>query len=467
MAERMVQQGVGQARDLVVVYYLAAELDSKLKQAAPGALILNDTRANTAEYRVVGGGGIAPIRDLAARTGREQGCIIRSITLVGYSAGCQALRAQLQRGAGDLVDGLVPVDGTHASFPAPSELMEIKPWRDFADQARAKRKVMTATHTMLTYTEQLPKPFMCTWHVLQRVTGWPLAEQGEDGVPVPTEEGFLAVWSYADADAAGHRYQGREALPAALEATLKLVRTKPAAVVDAPPTTERSAQPAVEWAGDTLGQRAVAWAEAQMKAGKCEVPKGSNAGPFVAECLEPCVRNGKPLGLRAGNWCAAFACAAEANARLSGDPPPVHEYRASGFELEQDAKAAGVWRAAEQARSGAFEPEVGDIVTFKRGAESWQRHVVRFMRWLDRARGKYETIGGNEADGIRITVHDLAEPQLSGFIELPGAKVETAAGGAFRAAQLMALSDSVMAGGGEDIAAIMARLDADRDGEDA
>lgn len=470
MAIRVVQAGAGQVRDLVVVYFLAQQIDDRVKAAAPGAIIVNDTRADPSIYGAIGTNGIEPIRDLAARMAKELGCEIRTITLAGYSAGCKALRTQLLRTGSGGIDGIVAIDGTHASYPRTNDIIEIDPWRDFAEQAKTRRKVMTATHTMLTYTEKLPRPFMCTWNVLRRVTGWALAEQGGDDKPYVCTDGNLTIKSYAAADAAGHRFQGREALPACLAEVVQKLRAECSRKV----TLQSESIPPGDapWhdATKTLGQRALEWSFAQMRAGQHEVPPGSNSGPFVIDCLAPSVRNGKLLGLKAGNWCAAFACAAEAHARLEGDLPPVHEYRCSGFELEQDAMTSGAWRTVDQLRAGSFELEPGDVVIFTRPGESWQRHVARFVTWTAFVEGKFQTIGGNEADEIRLTEHATSEARIRGFIEIPKRDVTKAERNADRfsdAARLIALSEAVMRGEGCDIAAILKQIDDRNDGEDS
>lgn len=174
------------------------------------------------------------------------------------------------------------------------------------------------------------------------------------------------------------------------------------------------------------GQRCVDWMRAQMMAGVCEEPDGSNNGPEVGEWLGACVRDGEPgigkyLKARGANWCAAFASAADPATRRESDPAAPHKSRCSGFELESDAKGAGAWRPVQMAVSGVWDPEPGDIVTQQRGRPgSWKRHVTRFVGWIDRAWGTLETIGGNERNTICLTKRSVTE--LLGFIELPDSR---------------------------------------------
>lgn len=107
---------------------------------------------------------------------------------------------------------------------------------------------------------------------------------------------------------------------------------------------------------------------------------GRPSAERIAAYFAPCERNGKPLGLRAGNWCAAGACFAAARVVGSADLEAAglpHRYRASGLELEQDAKRLGAWRPIDDVRAGRYLPAPGDLLILSRGAESWQRHVAR------------------------------------------------------------------------------------------
>lgn len=487
---RLVQAGVGDARDLVVVYFLAQQNDGALRAAAPGAIIVNDTRTDTSGYARAGGGGVEPLLDLVPRLEAMLKCSVRSVTLCGWSIGCKAVRSQLLSSDGAGVDAVVAMDGTAANFPTPDERTQIKPWKDFAEQAKAGEKVMVATHTMLTYTEHLPQPFMATWHVLQRVTGFTLAAQGPNDAPVLSQEGQLTVWSYAAADAAGHTFQGREALPRCLAQALARVRfnqqvnPQPSPVYvhnDEPPTTDPSPGSIDPWRdpSKTLGVRCLLWAQAQLDAGKREEPKGSNSGPFVIECLAPCVREGVgKLNLTAGNWCAAFACASEDHARLDSDAPAVHGYRCSGLELEADARKNKAWRCISEWRADRAIIDPGDVIIFDHGtaAEPWRRHVVRFRDWSSRIEGRFNTIGGNEGDGIMVSPHRMDEREILGFIGLPHPDPSVAqalvtdddnglADLAERWRRLTGLSDAVMRGAGDDIAAIMEGVDPNADGK--
>lgn len=172
----------------------------------------------------------------------------------------------------------------------------------------------------------------------------------------------------------------------------------------------------------TLGERKLLWLFAQRDAGVCEQPDGSNNGPEISEYHAITLRDGQPgfgrwLARAGGNWCASSASAADVAARLPDDPEPALTPRASGLELERDAKAAGTWRPSELAATGAFTPEAGDIATMQRGAPgTWRRHVVTVIKCGD---GGVWCIGGNERNRFGAD-RFYRFSELLGFVEVPG-----------------------------------------------
>lgn len=206
----------------------------------------------------------------------------------------------------------------------------------------------------------------------------------------------------------------------------------------------------------THGQRCVAWS--MMQEGVVEEPPGSNRGPEISGWLRMCQRDGygpefgEHLARHGANWCAAFACAADRAARIESDPPAVHGYRASGLELENDARAVGAWRDAALVLEGSWSPAVGDLVVWRSGdgsaGQAWRRHVARFIKreqkWgrsvaegaldgvaererdLDvTAGGTFLAVGGNEVNRVNIEGgRHFNSPLLLGFIELPRAAAD-------------------------------------------
>lgn len=189
MALRLVQAGKGHPRPLVLAFLVGGEQDQKLRAAfGPRPCIVADGHAK--------GPMMGELLEFAHRQAgvRE----VSRVALIGYSAGCQRVRALYLSGVRG--SAYLLADGTHASWPP--EEWQIGWLRDIASEARAGRALVVATHTMQVYTERLPrgKAFCSTARVLRMATGWPLDRVGPLDAPVVTPEGALYVYSYASAD---------------------------------------------------------------------------------------------------------------------------------------------------------------------------------------------------------------------------------------------------------------------------
>lgn len=164
-----------------------------------------------------------------------------------------------------------------------------------------------------------------------------------------------------------------------------------------------------------LGARALSVAVRESEQPGWESPPGTHRGPRIAAYFAGCTRNGKPLGITEGNWCAAFAsyCAAHAN-DTEGQIP--HEYRASVAELWADA----LRRGAAQAVSSGYRPAPGDLAIFGRAGQDPTKgglgHVGRVERVVDGA-GHYATLDGNHGGAVARVERSLAE--TLGFIAYP------------------------------------------------
>lgn len=179
-------------------------------------------------------------------------------------------------------------------------------------------------------------------------------------------------------------------------------------------TDELRASVAETQFGASLGFRALGFALREWCAGVKEEPPGSNTGPRIREYLKNCVRDGKPLRLTSGEWCAASASWCAFQARREGERLP-HEYRAAGIELQRDLEKAAAWRPVEAVRAGQYSPRPGDLVILSR-AGTWTRHVCRLVAhrgdWL-------WTLGGNESNRWMLTPRRLSDPKLLGFGAYP------------------------------------------------
>lgn len=204
MSFRLVQQGEGNPRPLVVLYLVGAPVDSDLREA------LGQTPAIAAYDEPVGEALSITLSCAQAKMQAD----VSDVILVGYSAGCKAVRRELMNGFDPA--GVFTIDGTHADLPPLDWQIQI--WQTYAERARRSERLFVATCTQNTYVEtSLPKGgcYSATVSVLRRVTGYPL-EPSEN--PAGEHDGALHVYSFSSAptDRAAHGKQQTEVLPALL-----------------------------------------------------------------------------------------------------------------------------------------------------------------------------------------------------------------------------------------------------------
>ncbi|MEZ4313953.1 MAG: hypothetical protein R3F14_38515, partial [Polyangiaceae bacterium] len=209
MSLRLLQAGQGSSRPLVAAFgpMAAAKLPRLL---GPSACIVFDADGHGTE-------SMGQIVDFAAR--QASFTAVSATALIGFSIGCSRVRGL--RVGGAAAGAYLLVDGTHANKPPqPWQIAWIK---DLADQARAGRLLLVASHTYQTYVEKMPKPYLASVTVLRLATGFALDNGGpatapgvtKDPVHAPPTTG-LWVYSYASAEAdyEAHAYQGGAALHA-------------------------------------------------------------------------------------------------------------------------------------------------------------------------------------------------------------------------------------------------------------
>ena len=177
-----------------------------------------------------------------------------------------------------------------------------------------------------------------------------------------------------------------------------------------------------EWRNPTLDPRERQLLWSLSLEGYAEQPLGSNTAPLIEVWDSRTERDGVPgfgawLAKTANHWCASFASSAAIETELDGDPPMPHRTRASGYELENDAKASGAWHPVADVVAGKWSPRPGDIVILPRtGAApgSWERHVARVVS-VDG--DDLETIDGNSANKVQRVQRKIGDP--IGYIEIP------------------------------------------------
>jgi hypothetical protein len=381
----MSQAGRGECRDLIICYYVHPKYVRHICELAPRSTVVYDTQTPTSRYRYTGHGGIYSLESTKQWALTEAGALsFGRIVLVGYSAGCQGVRAILDDN--ETPDAVVAIDGIHSSSQ-PTK-WQIETWERYFDLAKANKAIMVASCTQIT-----PPKFTSTRKTISLILGYDLPKLKDGDSPV----------SYRDGQCRVHIYEGRDRKAHSAQAQVHLKTLVSEALDMMLPITVRDVD-------GSVGERALAYSFGQMDAGVCEIPANSNSGPAIAGYFRPCRRNGKQLGISSGAWCAAAFCAASQAAGAK------HEYRASGLELQQDAAANGTWRDKHTVVEGKWLPAPGDGVILKRGS-GWQRHVCRFIKQVDA--DTFQTIGGNEGNRWRVTERSLSSDALLGFIEMP------------------------------------------------
>lgn len=188
--------------DVVILYLVGSHLDDALRAAiGPGPGIYATADASPA---------VTPCDAVTGVSGP-----LRTVTLVGYSAGCQGVRSALRTGAIPVAErlGVVAIDGTHANWPPLPWQVDV--WRNAAERAINGRNLFVATCTSQTYTETLPKgqAFASTLSVVRAFTPEPVEIPGE------YHAGNSHVHTYLSKviDKAAHIAQMRDVLPWALK----------------------------------------------------------------------------------------------------------------------------------------------------------------------------------------------------------------------------------------------------------
>lgn len=208
VALRILSQGKGSRRPLVLVYHVAAGYDDAFRAALPPEVLLaNDTETNQAYYTTV-----PPLATTKAQLEQTASCQLGPIVLAGFSAGGFATRTILAAG-GD-PDALVLADATYGT--------DVAPWQAYARRALAGQRVLFASYSSNVFMEpRAPSP----WRNLRTITGLDLplgagpgVQPRPEGVPVITAPTRLArgqcvVYAYPDLD---HGNQGHVVLPKVL-----------------------------------------------------------------------------------------------------------------------------------------------------------------------------------------------------------------------------------------------------------
>jgi len=210
MGYRLVQRGEGKERPLVVFYLVGSHVDADVRAA------LGPLPAIAAYDDSIG----EPLPSTISRVnGTIVGSAVKDVVLVGFSAGCQAVRRELATGRDPI--GAVAMDGTHGKLP-PAEY-QVAPWRELAEKARRGERLFVATCTQNTYVEtDLPKDqrYAATVTMLRLITGFSIPPSD---APEGEHDGDLHVYGYTSetTDKAAHIRQQRIWMPEMLRRHVK------------------------------------------------------------------------------------------------------------------------------------------------------------------------------------------------------------------------------------------------------
>lgn len=295
MTWRLVQKG---AEPVVLCYLFGKDDDAALRAALPGCTIVSR--------------GDAPLQgDLAGALKAAGASPNAALVLIGYSAGCQPVRAHLVGGVRPLA--VVTIDGTHAALTPPAWQIDV--WRELADRARRNEVLWVASCTQQVYTKDLKapeKPFLPTLHVLELVMG----QQLPPGTAI--HDGGLHVFSCPSArmDAAAHIAQQNVFFPEVLREHVAPWLAEHADA--AAPETERSPL-IIPWLDTTdFGAMVLQCALEDLNRAPRE-SEGKNKSDFIWENYQ------KPLGIRRDDpYCAAAGtCWIRGAAGRLGVPSPI------------------------------------------------------------------------------------------------------------------------------------------------
>lgn len=210
---QLVQSGSGARRPLVLAYFIA-DHQALLAGLPAEACVLTDVDNPAGRFvQAPGHGGVDPL-DVVVTFARQHASAFdpSAVVLVGWSAGCEAVREQLRAGAAP--DVVVCLDGVAGSVPP--TVAQIAPWRTLIEHARAGVACFLLTHTAMEYTERLPlaQRFESTTHMAKTLTGTEGNTPPIEGEISPVE-GSLYVIAYpsGDIDAAAHDRQQNVVLP--------------------------------------------------------------------------------------------------------------------------------------------------------------------------------------------------------------------------------------------------------------
>lgn len=157
MSFRVIQQGNGGKRDVVLMYLVGDRAQELASRVGPDACVVAEAVSNYSSE-------VTPWRKALESVGAGSDFEVGRIWLIGFSAGCQGVRAQLNDGCP--ADVVLACDGIHGSRPTPTEAQTAS-WLRLASYARAGRAVFSVS------CSKTPATTFLTTEDMAKVTfGW-------------------------------------------------------------------------------------------------------------------------------------------------------------------------------------------------------------------------------------------------------------------------------------------------------
>jgi len=131
MSLKIVQLGRGSTRDVALMYLVGAKAKDLAAELGPDVCVVAETAS---KYNVLGAGGVTPWNDAIAEAQAQDPFDVGRIWLIGFSAGTQGVRTQLNIGCP--AQYILACDGIHMPLGNPTAEQKDS-WLRASQQARS------------------------------------------------------------------------------------------------------------------------------------------------------------------------------------------------------------------------------------------------------------------------------------------------------------------------------------------
>ena len=180
MSFQIIQEGQGSKRDVVLCYLIGDKGPVIAREVGPEACVVAQAASSYAQY-----GEVIPWQEAIQQAGGGTDFEVARIWLIGFSAGCQAVRLQLNNGCPASV--VIACDGIHGDKPQPAD-WQVAPWRKLANRARAGEVVFSVSCSKTPTTT-----FLSTEDMAKYTFGWNGC-YGSYSSPCVDQSGLLRIY---------------------------------------------------------------------------------------------------------------------------------------------------------------------------------------------------------------------------------------------------------------------------------